>query len=310
MPEKRRGGPSERAYAKLTRYERQTIEGGVLDRERNCREIAAELGGAADRRQRGRAAPVRHGAESTGRGVRAVGPLRGVRAPAVLAEVLQRVPRGQDTLLHDEDESALRRPHGAARRGREAPREQARHRRDGADSRHLARRDPGVPAPGPVARADSGHAAGPQPLGEHRLLAGRRWVRRDDQHRALAQGRVQAEVAQGAHGRGLRFDRLTRGDSARDVARELRAARQARPENALGDAPGRLRQRRPCAAGRLRRGDAGALRARLDAGLRGEGTRGGAVVHGPRTHRDASTRILHLRERGRDAPSEASRPSR
>lgn len=41
-----------------------------------------------------------------------------------------------------------------------------------------------------------------------------------------------------------------------------------------------------------------------------EAARGGTVPHEPRTHRDASPRILHLRERGEEAPAGASSPSR
>lgn len=36
------GGPSERSYARLTRYERQTIE-RMLDQGKGCREIAREI---------------------------------------------------------------------------------------------------------------------------------------------------------------------------------------------------------------------------------------------------------------------------
>ena len=44
LKERRRGrkGPSERSYARLTRYERQTIE-RMLDQGKGCREIAREI---------------------------------------------------------------------------------------------------------------------------------------------------------------------------------------------------------------------------------------------------------------------------
>lgn len=43
MPKKKK--PSERAYARLTRHERQAIE-RMLDRGKGCREIAREIGRA------------------------------------------------------------------------------------------------------------------------------------------------------------------------------------------------------------------------------------------------------------------------
>lgn len=43
MPKKK--APSERAYARLTKHERQAIE-RMLDRGKGCREIAREIGRA------------------------------------------------------------------------------------------------------------------------------------------------------------------------------------------------------------------------------------------------------------------------
>lgn len=142
-------------------------------------------------------------------------------------------------------------------------------------------------------------------------------------------------------GRGISFDRLARRRGARDVACQLRASRQARVADARRDAPRRARGGRARPHGRLRGRDAGARGARPDARARGarpsregrgaagrvalrgqpdsmrepvalspEAARSGPAEHALRTHRDAPSRILHQRERRREAPCGASRPSR
>lgn len=88
MPKRRKGrkAPSERAYARLTRHERQTIA-RMLDRGRSCREIAAELG---------RAPSTVANEVARHRFVTAPRPLAGEPAPADLSgacERLQRWPR-------------------------------------------------------------------------------------------------------------------------------------------------------------------------------------------------------------------------
>lgn len=94
MPKEK--GSSGRAYARLTRHERQTIE-RMLDRGKGCREIAAELGRVpstvANEVQRHRfvtspRAPRRARA-------RVGGARGGVPAPGLVAAVLQRVPEAR-----------------------------------------------------------------------------------------------------------------------------------------------------------------------------------------------------------------------
>lgn len=83
MTRKKGKRPSERSYARLTRHERQTIA-MMLDRERSCREMAAELG---------RAPSTVANEVARHRFVTAPRPLAGEPAPADLSGACERLRR-------------------------------------------------------------------------------------------------------------------------------------------------------------------------------------------------------------------------
>ena len=119
MPKKK--APSERAYARLARHERQAIE-RMPDRGKGCREVARGIGRAPS--------TVANEAERR-RFVTSPRALCGEPAPGVVAAVLQRVLQAPGLRVLEEAEGPLRRAHGPARRRRRALRRPARHRRDG-----------------------------------------------------------------------------------------------------------------------------------------------------------------------------------
>lgn len=188
---------------------------------------------ALDGRERGREAQVRHVPEGAARRARARGRGAGggLPAPGIVAQVLQRLRQEAGLRMPEEAEGLLRRADGAARRRRRARGVQARHGRDRAVGRGQARRDTGRPAARAVARADRGDQARAGALRVHDIPLGRRGPRRDDQHGAEAEGRLQAEEEVGAGG--------GRAALAAQVARGVRGARRGRARRRLGDGHGR-----------------------------------------------------------------------
>lgn len=221
--------PSERSYARLTKHERQTIE-RMLDRGKGCREIAGELGRAPSTvaNEVGRHRFVTSPRAARRARARERGARGGVPAPGVVAEVLQRVRQAPGLRVQPEAARLLQRGDGAARGRRRALRIQTRHRRDRARRRGQARGDTRRAAARAVARADRGHEARPGAFRVHDIPLGGRRVRRDDQHGAEEEGRLQAEEEAGA-GRGRRSAR------APQVARRVRAAARGRARRRLGD---------------------------------------------------------------------------
>ena len=179
---RRKAGP--RAYARLTRHERDTIQ-RMLERGRSCREIARELGRS----------PSTVSAEVASR--------RFVTAPrerhnervdgyADLSAARPRLagwPRCCNGCGRYRAIGCRRRPHAFY---------DARAAQLCADSvlvssRREARRDTGLPAARPLARADvRAQRRARRPLALDHLPLDRRRLRRHDQHGAQAQGRLQA----------------------------------------------------------------------------------------------------------------------
>ena len=186
-----------RAYGRLTRHERDTVQ-RMLERRASCREIARELGRS----------PSTVSAEvASHRFVTAPKARRGERvdASADLSAACPRLaawPRCCNGCGRYRAIGCKRRPHLLRGPGRAAVRRldprlvQARDRRRRARRGRGARPHPRRPAPRPVARAAVGperRARGPVALDD--LPLGLGGLRRHDQHGAQAQGRLQAEEA-------------------------------------------------------------------------------------------------------------------
>lgn len=140
------------------------------------------------------------------------GPVRRLRAAAVVAEVPQRVQEEAGVRLQQEAPCLLQRPHGAGGGRREAQGEQARHRRDRGVRRRQAADDKVPPRAGPLSTADRRAAPRAGHLRVDGLPLGGRRLRRDDRPRPEAQGRLWEEP------------RGTAQAAAQGPRRQLRAA--------------------------------------------------------------------------------------
>ena len=187
-----------RAYGRLTRHERDTVQ-RMLERGASCRQIARGAGQVAlDGVLGGGVAQVRDRAEGEAR--RARGRLRrpvcGMPAPGRVAALLQRVRAVPRDRLQAPPARLLRCPRRAAVRGLGPRLVQARDRRRRARRGRGARPHPRRPGPWALARAavrPQRRARGPVALDD--LPLGRGRLRRHDQHGAQEEGRLQAEEA-------------------------------------------------------------------------------------------------------------------